>query len=147
MWSRLAPGSHENSWWLVHPTVLPQLLSMHLKVQNVAATENVGGFQPVGAFAPGGPTGYMLLGRPVVITGRVKPLSSKGDVLLLDPTQYAIGIRRQITIDRSPHVYFSSDRLAIRGKFRGDGLSLWDAPKTSQEGSTTVGPAVVLQAR
>ena len=147
MWARLAPGAHENAWWLVHPTVLPQLLSMHLKVQNVALTENVGGFQPIGAFAPGGPTGYMLLGRPVVVTGRAKALSSKGDVILLDPSQFVVGIRRQITVARSEHAYFSSDRLGVRGTFRGDGMSMWDTPRTLQEGASTVGPAVVLQAR
>lgn len=147
MLSRLAPGAYENAWWLVHPTVLPQLLSMHLKVMNVALSENVGGFQPIGAFAPGGPTGYMLLGRPVVITGRAKPLSSKGDVILLDPSSYVIGIRRQITVARSEHAYFSSDRLGVRGTFRGDGMSMWDTARTPQEGSTLVGPAVVLQAR
>jgi HK97 family phage major capsid protein len=147
MWSRMAPGSHENAWWIAHPTVLPQMLSMHLTVKNVAGAENVGGFQPVGAFAPGGPTGYMLLGRPVVISGRVKPLSSQGDVVLVDPTQYAIGIRRSIVVDRSPHVYFTSDRIAVRGKFRGDGLTLWETPRTLQEGSTTVSPYVVLAAR
>jgi HK97 family phage major capsid protein len=147
MWSRLAPGSHERARWLMHPTVLPQALSMSVAVKNVAGAENVGGFQPLGAFTAGGPTGYMLLGRPVVITGRVKALSTKGDVILCDPSQIVIGIRKGITIDRSPHAYFSSDRLAIRGKFRGNALPMWDKAQTPQEGSTTVSPYVVLATR
>jgi HK97 family phage major capsid protein len=147
MWSRLAPGSHERAYWLMHPTVLPQALAMTVAVKNMAGTENVGGAVPAAAFQAGGPTGYLLLGRPVVITGRVKPLSTRGDVLLVDPSAVAIGIRRGITIDRSPHAYFTSDRLAIRGKFRADAAPLWDTPRTLQEGSTTVSPYVVLQAR
>jgi HK97 family phage major capsid protein len=147
MWSRLSPGSHERAYWLMHPTVLPQALSMSVRVVNAAANDYVGGFQPLGGFTAGGPTGYMLLGRPVVITGRMKALSSRGDVLLVDPSQLAIGIRRGITIDRSPHVYFTSDRLAIRGKFRGDAIALWDVARTMQEGSVTVSPYVVLAAR
>jgi HK97 family phage major capsid protein len=147
MWSRLAPGCHERAYWLAHPSVLPQLLTMHAVIENVAGTENVGGFQPLGAFQAGGPTGYTLMSRPVVITGRVKPLSTKGDVVLLDPTQYAIGIRRGITVDRSPHVYFSSDRLAIRGKLRADALPLWETSRTLQEGSDKVSPYVTLATR
>lgn len=147
MWARLAPGSHERAWWLVHPSVFPQLLTMHAKIKNVAGTENVGGFVPAAVFQAGGPTGYMLLGRPVLVTGRVKPLSSLGDVVLVDPTAVAVGIRAGITIDRSPHVYFASDQLAIRGKFRGDAGPLWDKARTLQEGTDTVSPYVVLAAR
>lgn len=147
MWARLAPGSHERAYWLVHPSVLPALLSLRLLVLNVAATENVGGFQPLGAFQATGPTGYSLLGRPVIVTGRVKSLTNKGDILLIDPTQIAIGIRRDLVIDRSPHAYFTSDRLAIRGKMRADAVSLWDTARTLQEGSVTVSPFVALEAR
>jgi HK97 family phage major capsid protein len=147
MWGRLAPGSHESAWWLMHPTVLPQALTMKVEVRNVAGSENVGGFQPLGAFTAGGPTGYQLMGRPVVITSRCKSLTTTGDVILLDPSQYCIGLRRQITIDRSPHALFTSDQLAIRGKLRGDGISLWETPRTLVEGATTVGPAVILATR
>jgi HK97 family phage major capsid protein len=147
MWSRLAPGSHERAYWLMHPTVLPQALTMSVKVVNQAGNDFVGGYASPAVFAPGGPTGYQLLGRPVVITGRVKVLSSKGDVILVDPTQVAIGIRRDITIDRSPHALFSSDQLAIRGKLRGDALPLWETARTLQEGTDKVSPYVVLAAR
>jgi HK97 family phage major capsid protein len=140
MWSRLAPGSHERAWWLIHPTVLPQGLSMSLAI-------GTGGTQPRGAFEAGGPTGYMLLGRPVLVTSRVKTLGTKGDVILVDPTQIAVGVRRGIAIERSEHAFFSSDRLAIRGKFRGDARPIWDKARTLVEGSTTVSPIVVLEAR
>ena len=58
-----------------------------------------------GAFESGGPTGYQLLGRPVLVTSRVKALGLRGDVILADPTQLAVGIRRGITIERSPFPY------------------------------------------
>jgi len=140
MWSRLAPGAHERSWWLMHPTVLPQALSMSLAI-------GTGGTQPRAAFEAGGVSGYMLLGRPVLVTSRVKVLGTKGDVILCDPSQLAVGVRRGITIDRSEHAFFSSDRLAIRGKFRGDARPVWDKARTLVEGSTTVSPYVVLEAR
>ncbi len=140
MWARLAPGSHERSWWLVHPTVLPQALKMSLAI-------GTGGTQPRAGFEAGGPTGYQLLGRPVLITSRVKPLGTKGDVILVDPSQVVVGIRRGLSIERSPHVFFSSDRLAIRGRFRGDAATFWDAPKTLADSGGTVSPFVVLEAR
>ena len=147
MWARLAPGSHENSWWLMHPSVLPQALTMTLKIKNVAGTENVGGSQPRGAFEPGGPTGYMLLGRPVVITSRCKALGTAGDVMLVDPSQIVVGIRRAISIERSTHIYFDSDTIAVRGKFRGDARPVWDKARTLVEGPDTVSPYLILATR
>jgi HK97 family phage major capsid protein len=147
MWARLAPGSHEQCWWLTHPTTLPQLHLMSVKVKNVAGSENVGGFQPLGVFQAGGPTGYTMLGRPVLVTSRVKPLGTAGDLILVDPTQVAVGIRRQISIEKSPHVFFNSDRLAVRGRFRGDAQPIWDKPRTLVEGSDAVSPYVVLETR
>jgi HK97 family phage major capsid protein len=140
MWARLSPGSHERSWWLMHPTVLPKALTMSLAI-------GTGGTQPKGVFEPGGPTGYQLLGRPVLVTSRVKPLGQKGDVILLDPTQIAVGIRRGLSIERSPFPFFSSDRLAIRGRFRGDAAPMWDAARTLADSGGTVSPYVVLEAR
>jgi HK97 family phage major capsid protein len=140
MWSRLAPGSHENAWWLIHPTVLPEGLSMSMVI-------GTAGTQPRGAFESGGPTGYRLLGRPVVVTSRVKVLGDKGDVILADPSQIAIGIRRGFVIERSMHAFFSSDRLAVRGKFRGDAKPIWAEPRTLVDSGGTVSPVVVLAAR
>jgi HK97 family phage major capsid protein len=140
MWARLAPGSHERAWWLIHPTVLPQALRMSLSI-------GTGGAIPAAAFHAGGPTGYQLLGRPVVVTSRCKQLSTAGDVMLADPSQVIVGIRRQMTVDNSHHLYYDTDRIAFRGTFRGDAQPAWDAPRTLVEGSTTVSPYVILQSR
>ena len=147
MWARLAPGCHERAYWLMHPSVLPQALMMVLTVKNVAGTENVGGAPHAGMFQAGGPTGYMLLGRPVVLTSRVKALGTAGDLILVDPTQVVMGIRRGITIDRSVHALFDSDAIAIRGKFRGDAQPAWEKARTLVEGSDTVSPYVILETR
>ena len=147
MWARLAPGCHERTFWLMHPSVLPQALMMVLTIKNVAGTENVGGAPHAGMFQAGGPTGYMLLGRPVVLTSRVKALGTAGDLILVDPTQVVIGIRRGITIDRSIHAYFTSDAIAVRGKFRGDAQPAWEKARTLVEGSDTVSPYVILETR
>lgn len=140
MWAALAPGSHERAWWLAHPTVLPQALSMSLTI-------GTGGTVPRGALEAGGPTGLQLLGRPFLVTSRVKALGSVGDVILVDPTQIAVGVRRGLAIERSTHAYFSSDRLAVRGKFRGDARPFWEKARTLVDSGGTVSPIVVLAAR
>jgi hypothetical protein len=68
-------------------------------------------------------------------------------VIPVDPTQVAIGIRRPISIDRSEHAYSSSDRLAIRGKFRGDAQPMWEKARTRAEGSGTESPYVTPETR
>ena len=52
-----------------------------------------------------------------------------------------------VSIDRSDHAYFSSDRLATRGKFRGDAQPMWEKARTRTEGSDTESPYVVLETR
>ena len=112
----------------------------------VTTTASAAGIQPRAAFESGGPTGYQLMGRPVVVTSRVSVLGDKGDIILVDPTQLAIGVRRGLSIERSPHVYFTSDSLAIRGRFRGDARPLWEKARTLVS-TGTVSPIVTLEAR
>jgi HK97 family phage major capsid protein len=139
MWARLAPGSHENSVWLVHPTTLPALMTMYLGV-------GISGAQPRGVFEAGGPTGYTMLTRPVYVSSRVKKVGDVGDIMLVDPSQVVIGIRRGMQVQRSAHAYFTQDCLALLASFRGDAGGLWDAVRTGPEGETT-SPYIVLAAR
>lgn len=141
MWARMSPGSHENSVWLAHPTTLPQLLTMSLPI-------GVAGAIPRGVFETGGPTGYQMLTRPVYISSRVKPLGDKGDLMLVDPSQVVVGIRRGLTVQRSDQALFTSDAIALRARFRACSGQLWDTARTMVEGgSDKVSPYVVLQAR
>ena len=47
MYSALYAGGVARSAWIMHPTVIPQLLTMQNVVKNVAGTENVGGTSAV----------------------------------------------------------------------------------------------------
>ena len=146
MWAALAPGLHEEAVWLAHPTTLPQLLNLQVKVLNQAGAEYVGGSFP-GVFESGRDGTYRMLGRPVYITSRVKVLGQPGDLILFAPSQIAIGIRRSIELARSPHVYFASDQIAVRARFRGDVSPLWNTTRTLVGSGGTVGFAVVIAVR
>jgi len=68
-------------------------------------------------------------------------------VILADLSQYAIGIRRDITIERSNDVYFASDEIGFRMRLRLDGQALASSATKLRDGTNTVSPFVALGAR
>ena len=130
--------------WIVHPTVIPQLLSMTNTVKNVAGTENVGGVLPLplvtGADA--------LIGRPVVQSEHMKIVGDLGDVVLADLSQYALFMRSQLGVETSNAPYWITDEIAYRCSVRCDGLGLWtSAAKRPGDTNPTESWAVTLAAR
>jgi HK97 family phage major capsid protein len=83
----------------------------------------------------------------VLISSRAKQLGTKGDVLLLDPSAYVLGVRAGISIQRSEHVFFATDGVAVRARWRGDGAPFWSSARTLVNGTDTVSPFVVLATR
>jgi HK97 family phage major capsid protein len=139
MWSRLSPGSHENSVWITTPTALPQLLTLSTPI-------GVAGTVPAAAFAAGGPTGYTMMGRPVYITSRTKALGTAGDLILTDPSQLVIGLRRGIYVERSPHAHFDEGIISVRARMRACAATIWDTPQTGVD-LVTRSPYVVIETR
>ncbi len=143
MIGKLHPACFANSVWVVHVSALPQLLQMQLVVKNVAGTENVGG-SAVPIFST---ENFTMLTRPVILTEKLPVLGSQGDVLLADFSQYAVGLRRDVTLEKSPQAGFTSDSTFYRSIVRVDGQGTWSGPLTLADGTTTVSWAVTLQAR
>jgi HK97 family phage major capsid protein len=92
-----------------------------------------GQFVPVLREANGG---WQLLTRPVLFTEKLPAVGDKGDILLADFSQYAIGVRKEITIEKSGHVYFMSDETAWRAITRVDGQGRWNKAYTPANGAT-----------
>lgn len=138
MLSRLHPACFKNSVWVCHQSTIPQLLQLTIAVGSG------------GSFIPAlteGKEGFKILTRPVVFTEKLEPLGNAGDILLADFSQYVVGLRGEMRIDTSPHVYFTSDESAARLIERHDAQPLWDDVLTLEDGSTTVSPFVTLAAR
>ena len=127
MLARLHPGCFNKSVWVVNSTAIPQLLQLYVP------TALTGSFVPVLREADGG---WQLLTRPVLFTEKLPTLGDAGDVLLADFSQYAIGLRKEITIEKSGHVYFMSDETAWRAITRVDGQGRWNQAFTPANGST-----------
>ncbi len=135
MYSRMHPSCISNAVWLINNTALPQLLQMSLIIKNVAGTENVGGgLVPI--FTPDGRGGYTMLGRPVVLTEKLSAVGTKGDILFVDLSQYSVGLRRGLALERSIHAGWSTDSVGYRAITRVDGQSRWGQAFSPRAGST-----------
>ena len=138
MMSRIFAGSFSNSVWVAHQTTIPQLLTLSL------AIGTGGDAIPVMKESNGQ---FSILTRPVLFTEKTETLGNKGDLMLCDFSQYVVGLREGMRFDSSIHVAFETDEILSRIIERHDGQPLWDSALTLEDGTTTVSPFVVLEAR
>ena len=138
MMARIFAGSFQNSVWVCHQTTIPQLLTLSM------AVGTGGDHIPVMTESNGQ---FSILTRPVVFTEKTETLGNKGDIMLADFSQYVVGLREGMRFDSSIHALFEYDEIVSRIIERHDGQPLWDSALTLEDGSTTVSPFVVLEAR
>jgi HK97 family phage major capsid protein len=140
MWVRRAKPSGAGYVWLGNQEIETQLSKLVYSVTNTA-----GQF----AYVPGGLFGDSVLpklkGKPVYYTEFNAALGTTGDIILFDPSQYAIGYKTTgIRGSVSAHVYFASDQQLFKYTIRMDGRPLWDAALTRYKGSSSLSPIVVM---
>lgn len=140
MESKLLPKSASTAFWVMEPSVKPQLYAMADGSSRNIWLPNVPG-------APYGPAGQMppqqLLGHPIYFTEKLPTLGTKGDVMLIDPLGYMIGERAGIDIAVSPHVNFLKNEMTYRFIARIGGQPMLDLPYTKLN-SGTLSTFVVL---
>lgn len=145
MYARLHPASVPNAVWIANQGTRAQMLGLVQYVKNAAGTDFVGGSGvPIVKQSPSGE--MSLLGLPLLFTEKLPALGTQGDIVLSDLTQYIVGLRREVTIAKSQHLYFDSDATAYRILLRADGRGAWSKAMTPKNGST-LSWAVTLQAR
>ena len=127
MFARLHPASMKNSVWVASSTTIPQLTQMSVDVgtggSHIRAMSEVDG-------------SFNILSRPVIFTEKLASVGTLNDIILVDFTQYLVGLRQEIVIDSSKHIGFASDTVAFRCILRVDGQGTWSAPYTPKTGST-----------
>jgi HK97 family phage major capsid protein len=138
MLARLHPGCYKNAVWIANLTTLPQLATLHMAIGTAGVPVKVLQ-EETGKFT--------LIGKEVIFTEKTPTLGTKGDLILADLSQYAIGLREGLRIEKSNAVGFTTDESTWRTVARVDGQGLWDKPLTLKDGSTTVAPFVVLASR
>jgi HK97 family phage major capsid protein len=138
MWSSMPARLRANAVWYINQEIEPQLYTMALNVGTGGA--------PV--FLPsGGASGSQfstLLNRPIIPIEQCSPLGKKGDILLVDPTQY-IGIDKSTpAADVSIHVRFLYDEQVFRFIYKFNGAPYRNKPITPYKGANALSPFVTL---
>jgi HK97 family phage major capsid protein len=137
MFARLAPASVRNAVWVVNPSAIPQLLTL-------SQTVGTGGsLVPVLSESNGN---FRMLAIPVIFSEKCSALGDLGDIILADFSQYAVGLRAEVRLEKSMHAGFASDTSHFRAVLRADGQPLLAAPYTMAHGGT-VSPFVTLAER
>ena len=139
MLTHLHPACWKNAVWLVSPSTIPEIFTLHS--QAGSQVDGISMFRTISEASPVS----SLLGMPLIVTEKVPTLGSTGDISLVDFSQYAVGMRDSITLSASIHEYFKRDLVSFRGLARVDGQPLWDGTITLKDGTET-SPIVVLNA-
>lgn len=137
MYARLAPQCMGKAVWIASQTCIPQMMTLSL------AIGTGGSAVPAMKEANGE---FSLLGKPVLFTEKVPALGSLGDLLLCDLSQYTIGMRKEVSLDKSIHVGWSQDISSYRAIVRADGQGSWDKAISPKAGDS-LSWCVALQAR
>jgi len=141
MWNRLHPRARSKAVWLVNSDCEPQLDTLKEVIQNVAGSENVGGY---GSQLY---TGGSLKGRPVVVIEQAETLGTVGDLILWAPDTYMTGTRGGVKTDLSMHLRFDYNESAFRFLFEVDGQPIISSAITPFKGTTTQSTQVTLATR
>lgn len=135
MKSRLLRSGNGRAVWVFNSLVEEQILQM------VDAGNNNIFMANASESIPG-----TIFGIPVYYTENAPALGSKGDGMLIDLGNYALGTRQDMTISTSEHVDFLRGRITYRIAGRLDGQPMISSPVTLADGSSQVSPFVVLNA-
>ncbi len=127
MFARLHPSCMANAVWVANSTTIPQLLTLSVTIglggQHVPVLQNTGGE-------------FRMLTRPVLFTEKLPVLGDEGDIILVDFSQYAIGLRSEMAIEASRHIYWSTDQTAYRTIVRVDGQGKWSSAFSPRNGDS-----------
>lgn len=130
---------YNNAVWLANHDTIPQLAKAHLPGTN----SDHGVFYP--SLQAGVPD--MLMGRPIFFTEYASKLGDKGDLMLVDWSQYLMGNYQGPQQASSMHVRFTANEQAFRITARNDARCWWRSALTPKKSSATLSPLVTLAAR
>lgn len=127
MLSKLQIRSWDDSAWVMHQSVIPELIQMNDIGTSLPGSAGQHllwvtpyGDQTKGPLAMKLPQAF-LNGLPIFFTEKLPKLGTTGCVLLADFSRYVVGMRLDIQIDVSPHYLFRNNQLAWRVIARVDG--------------------------
>jgi HK97 family phage major capsid protein len=128
-------SSPTNAVWVASPTTLPTLMAMNM---------GLAGTSPA-ALTVGADGSMSLLTRPLLLSSKLPTVGNKYCLNLCDFSYYAIGIRKEVGLERSSHAGFTSNSTVFRALVRVDGQSKAATPYVGEDGQQ-YSPFVTLAA-
>jgi HK97 family phage major capsid protein len=89
---------------------------------------------------------FTIFGRPVYFTPHMKTIGDKGDSGFIDFGAYALGMRKEMSIDKSIAPGWTKDLVSYRIIIRFDGMGVLSEAITPENGAT-LSPFVSLNER
>lgn len=141
MMASATPRNRDKLVWVMHPDVEEQL--PYLALHSGGADKFL--WNPEGGL--GGFDTQRVLNKPVLFEDSCPALGEKGDIMLIDPTQYILLTKGAVKQDWSIHVEFLTDQSCFRVVFRCNGAPKVHAPVKIKNSTKPRSPFVLLGAR
>jgi HK97 family phage major capsid protein len=144
MFARMLPESFGSSVWVITPDAIPEIFTMAVPVGTGGSAVMIGdGTNSASQSLP-----QTLLGRPIMWSRKAPAvLGTKGDISLVDFSQYLIGDTQDVRVDTSEHAQFLSDKTVFRVIERIDGQPQLLSALTPENGGPTLSSFVQLATR
>jgi HK97 family phage major capsid protein len=137
MFARMYNAGRKRAVWVANSNLIPQLLQL------TVAVGTGGSVVPVLTESNGE---FRILTRPVFFTDLVPTLGDQGDILFVDLSQYAIGMRKELVLEATNAAGWTEGAIDWRAIVRTDGRGKWKSALTPRNG-TSQSWAVTLAAR
>ena len=147
MWARMYAPARAGAVWFINQDVETALEA--LVPPGGGGNYGFPVYMPQGA---GGPTivespNARLKGRPVIPVEYCETLGTVGDIILMNPLFYAMGVKGAIRDDMSMHLRFDYAETAFRFMFEIDGQPWANQPLTPYKGTITQSAYLALETR
>ena len=137
MWQRSLFQNRSKMIWLAHPDTEMQLQKLTFNEEAIWMPEGGLSASPY----------QRVLGRPVIYDDNMAALGAKGDIALVDLSQYLLLKKGSAKQDWSMHVEFLTDQMCFRMVLRCNGAPKVNAPLKIKNSSLTRSPFITLAAR
>ena len=127
MYARMYPAGRQRAIWLANDTCIPQLMQLHIAIGT--AGNYISTFKEDNGV-------FSIMGRPVIFTSHLPTLGNADDLMLADLSQYAIGIRRELKLEKSNIPGWTNDLMSYRALLRFDGQGTWNTAITPKNGDS-----------
>lgn len=127
MWARMYGPCRKRAVWICNADCIPQLMTVSISIGTA------GSAVPIFSEKDGQ---YRIFGRPVLFSEHMPTVGSENDILLVDLSQYAVGLRKEISLDKSNIPGWTQDLMSYRVLVRVDGQGTWNTYITPRNGST-----------